>query len=168
MKKIIIAILIFSAIFIHFINVFKNSTEYVLNHKVKKMAKKSLRTLFMGIIAVGLFVFAITNFSLVRKIGFSLISNENTLIIRSIMKAILGTESVYVALGVLLCWTLIVTELSFLFSVIALFVIKKLFYIYFFETEQQFFKVSSHGEEELSPLSYSNRKLIFSFARLRN
>lgn len=131
-------------------------------------AKKTLRALIWGIIAVVFFVLAITNFSILRQIGFSLISEENILIIRSVMKVILGTESVYASLGILLCWTLISIEVSLLLSVISLFVVKKLLPIYFFEKEQLFFEASAKGEEQFLPVLFTNRKLIFSFARLRN
>ncbi|MBR3864049.1 MAG: hypothetical protein IKJ19_02895 [Clostridia bacterium] len=168
MKKIIISILIFCAITFHFVKVFKNSRKRVFNKKMEWQAKKTLRALIWGIIAVVFFVLAITNFSILRQIGFSLISEENILIIRSVMKVILGTESVYASLGILLCWTLISIEVSLLLSVISLFVVKKLLPIYFFEKEQLFFEASAKGEEQFLPVLFTNRKLIFSFARLRN
>ena len=168
MKKIIISILIICAITFHFVCVLKNSKKRILEKRVESEAKKSLRGLVWGLIAIGFFVFALTNFSLIREIGFALISKENTLIIRSVMKMVLGTESVYIGLGVLLCWTLVAVEVSLLLSVISLFVVKKLLPIYYFEKEQLFFEASAKGEEQFLPVLFTNRKLIFSFARLRN
>ena len=168
MKKTIISILIICAIAFHFVCVFKNSKKRILEKRVESEAKKSLRGLVWGLLTIGFFVFAITQFSLIREIGFALISKENTLIIRSVMRVVLGTESVYLSLGILLCWTLVAVEVSLILSVISLFVVKKLLPIYYFEKEQPFFKASTQSEEQFSPVLFVNRKLIFNFAKLRN
>ena len=133
MKKLLITILIISALFIHFFKVFKNTNSTALNKKVKKGAKISLRMLLSGAIAVGIFAFAIIKFSLIRKIGYELISKDNIRLIRCVMKEILGTESVYTALGILFSCALTFTHASLLFSVITLFVVKKQLLLCYFE-----------------------------------
>lgn len=170
MKKLLIAILIISVFSIHLVSLFKSSSKLKsIKVRVAKEAKKSLRALFMGVFAIGLIGLAIIKFSFVRKVGFALIPEETTLIIRSILKAILGTESVYAALGILMCYGMLFLQSSLLFAVIGFFVVKNLLPIYIFEEESFFLSVLNASEIKEQPtLPYVNSKIFYSFARLRN
>ena len=133
---------------------------------MEKEAKKSVRLLTCGLIVLALVWLAISNFDILRAIGFSLISKEKIAVIRSLMKMFLGTHSVYVALGTLTVWMLFIIQFSILFSFISFFVAKRILLPRILVEEQ--FGVNDCYENHYSAKTQlRSEKIFFRFANLR-
>jgi hypothetical protein len=133
---------------------------------MEKAAKKSVRLLTIGLIVLAFFWLAISNFDLLREIGFSLISKEKIAVIRSLMKVFLGTHSVYVALGTLAIWTLFIIQFAILFSFVGFIVAKKIILPRIL-VEERFNLEDNCKVQFIANTQTRSEKIFFRFANLR-
>ena len=167
MKFIFVIILILGAYLFKSNNIAKHSRNQIDFAKMmEKAAKKSVRLLTIGLIVLAFFWLAISNFDLLRAVGFSLISKEKIALIRSLMKAFLGTHSVYVALGTLVIWTMFVVQFAILFSFIGFFAAKKIL-LPRIMVEDQFGVNDCYENHYSAKTQLRSEKIFFRFANLR-
>ena len=169
MNLIIITNLILCAFFFRFgVEVWRGYKKHKLAQTWEKEAKRALRFLFLGIALVGLFALATWQFDFIRDLGFSLISKEQISVIRGLMNVFLGTTSVYVALGVMTVWTLILIQVCFLFTIVGIFLVKRIYLTYcVVETEELYSDLNAKNYKEVA-VPYVNRRICFNLAHLRN
>ena len=167
MKFIFVIILILGAYLFKISRLAKKSRNNVdFANMMEKAAKKSVRLLTLGLIVLAFFCLAIFNFDILREIGFSLISKEKIVLIRSLMKVFLGTHSVYVALGTLAIWTLFVVQFAILFSIVAFIASKKLLLPRIW-VEEEIIVDNNCKSSYNNKTQYRSEKIFFRFANLR-
>jgi hypothetical protein len=167
MKLILVIILILGTCLFKAYRLAKRSKNRVDFEKMmEREAKKSVRLLTAGLIVLAFFWLAISNFDLLRSIGFSLISKEQIEIFRSLMKVFLGTHSVYVAMGTLTIWVLFIIQFSILFSFVSIIATKKILLPRILVEEP--FDIENDCESNIcNKQQYRSEKIFFRFANLR-
>ena len=167
MKTIMLAILIISAFLLRLAIVVKKSCQNNTLHQVlEKEARKVLRFLLKGVIAVSLFAFAISQFVILREIGFTLIPETWISKIRALLELFLGTHSVYYSLQIVVGWILLGMEICLVLSFIGVFLVKKFFLPYISTEEKWYFDFSTKNHAEVE-MPHRKRKIFFQFARIR-
>ena len=99
-----------------------------LYETLKRAIKKALRLTIIGTAALGLILFTLSHFALVRKVGFSLFTTETIDSIRLILEFLFETDSFQISLQILGSVTICFIQLSLLFSILGSFVTKYLVY----------------------------------------
>lgn len=122
-----IIILIVSAICLYGIKSLKEFYNTgVLLRKLEQASKIALRISLTGIVVVGLVCVAILTFPLFRQFGFAILSPQFIEFIRILLEIFLETRSVYSALFMFASVSLLMVELSLIFSIFGLFVTKRI------------------------------------------
>lgn len=99
-----------------------------LYETLKRAIKKSLRLTLIGAAVLGLIFFALSNFALIRKIGFSLFTTDTIDSIRLLLDFLFETDSFQISLQILGSITLFFVQFSLLFSILGSFATKYLVY----------------------------------------
>lgn len=138
----------------------------ILREKLEKAARKALRFTFYGLVAASFAIFAISQFSWVRDVGFAFFSAEAVASIRLIMQAILDTNSVYAALQIFACVALLLVEFSLIFSIVGFFVVKQLVVPQALECNRVGSETTTERHAEVAA-PHVFRKIFLNFANLR-
>lgn len=167
MKILLFAILIFSAFLLRLAKKVIHGWEtHTLRQILEKEAKKALLFAFKGVAVVGLFALAISEFAVVRQIGFLLISEEDIALIRALMEIFLGTNSVYLALGIFASGAAIVLQFAVIFSFVGFLLTKKFFGLYVVREEQLYADVGTECSLQSAEL-FVKKNILYNFAHLR-
>lgn len=97
-----------------------------LYETLKRAIKKALRLTLIGTAVLGLIFFALSNFALVRTIGFSLFTTDTIDSLRLLLDFLFETDSFQISLQILGSVTICFVQFSLLFSILGSFATKYL------------------------------------------
>ena len=129
-------------------------------------AKKALRYTLHGGVAVGLAMLVLSQFSIVRKIGFAFIPEEFIEYIRDLLRIVFNTSSVYVAIETLAGFMLLSVECCLILSFVGFFATKGFVFSQALTCSRIEREKTKERCQEVA-IPYAERKLFLSFANLR-
>ena len=120
MDFLILAILILGVLALHPVKGNKARQSGRACKSVENAAKKTLSLILKGLVMIGLLALAISQFGLVRRIGFAVIPPAWIKLIRMLLSAVFNTSSVYVAVQTMISILWLTVSICLIFSFVGI------------------------------------------------
>lgn len=132
----------------------------------KTAARKTMRSILKGVVALGFFALLLSQFKFIRSLGYIHISMAKIEEIRDVLELIFGSYSVYRSIEFLMCVALLFIELCLIFSFVG-FLIAKAFVFPYVQTCSRMDQVNAQTSNQKENNPRAERKIFLNFASLR-